>query len=622
MEPTSQDAHDESSPKGFWLFKRNSQQRGGSKNAPSKRGAVRAPPLERSWSEPNSPTDPTGAGFPGRGKNEDMTDYVSQSKKLLEEYEVRFDGNPSARKLWADLNDRHKQLYTLKREPINNKLVKVNTLKPGAQDAAKSIMEELQAALEKADLLLEEFPDPETIPKGSEVDSKTQVTPQRSLTPDITSKPTSGPWFNPSSLNPAIFDKIDKHKSIHGEGTWHGHSRSRIAAPSRQIPDFTAYVNRNREVVKANELDNERDVGKGKERERNDRRDRDRVRDSDKTYGVEGDREREQEAGYSREAERSRRDRSRHRRDNIPLIEYPSRPEPTSRERQISDPAVYTRSLHRRDPSPESIAPAVYTLAEDMEVRDGVNPSAETTTGGRNMAEIGVPRVPTMLAYPGSTYEEQLAAGFGTMSPRLNHAGPSPRNDRWNPPASAPLAPVAEVPSSSGVPESETTKSHRRRRRSRDRDQDKPNDHDREREKDRPREKNKKKDRERDGKDRNRGKERDRNKDRERREHDYSNPSDRERLASPPAPAAMPTTEHSYPSTPMPGAYRDGTIPPGPIPSSGLVPPPNPPPPHTMIKFGVPTTGPYPPNPNSESRFMEILTSPAPPIHFNLPSQM
>jgi len=103
--------NDGPSIKGFWLFKKNNQNRAGPKNVSSKRaGVTGAPSLERSWSEPNSPTEPTGAGLTGREKSESKVNYITTAEKLLEESKVRFYGNI---KPWEEFSERFKKWVKL-----------------------------------------------------------------------------------------------------------------------------------------------------------------------------------------------------------------------------------------------------------------------------------------------------------------------------------------------------------------------------------------------------------------------------------------------------------------------------------------------------------------------------
>ena len=154
----------------------------------------------------------------------------------------------------------------------------------------------------------------------------------------------------------------------------------------------------------------------------------------------------------SREPERGRRDRSNHHHDDIPLIENILSREP-SRGRQISDPAIYTQSPYNRRASPDSLSPAIYTLAEDVELRSGN--SSFKIPDGRNLVGIGIPRAPTIVNYP----DESTA--YGSFSPSLSLAGPSIRTDpRVAGFVVSPLPLLAEVPGSSGP----TNVGHRRRR--------------------------------------------------------------------------------------------------------------------------------------------------------------
>lgn len=550
--------HDGTSPKGFWLFKRNNTQRSTSRVMSSKRGGAGAPSLERSLSEPNSPTDPTSAGFTGRDKSEGRVNYINLAEKLLEESKVRFDEN---RKAWEEFNERFKNLFANGR-PAGGKLVKPHTPVHGAQAVAKSIVEDIQAALETMDqeMLVDNT---STSTSNSKKDipplQKDIQPPQKGILPPRMFTPE--PWFDSSNLNPVIFDKVNKHRSINPEGTWHGHTRTRNAAARRAIPDFgangpnngvvgrteqvTALVSTNlnssnpvhaqdrgsSDKAETGERERDRGKGKGKEVERYKDWDRERDRDADRANDNHRNMSRERDAGYYREPERGRRDTSRHRRDHPRLLEYPTRPEPPSRERQVSDPAVYTRSSYKRQPSPESIAPAVYTLAEDVEVRDG--DSSTDTAGGRNLAGVGIPRVPTIVNYP----DDDQVAAFGSLSPNLNRAGPSTRNDlRAGGFVASPLAPVAEIPMS-GVPTSNSDTGNRRRRRSRSLDAGLDGRANRERPRsrsprDRPRARDKDKDRDREwGRPRDKGRERDdRDKDRDRdREKGKDKERDRDR---------------------------------------------------------------------------------------------
>lgn len=164
---------------------------------------------------------------------------------------------------------------------------------------------------------------------------------------------------------------------------------------------------------------------------------------------------RDRDTSSSREPERGRRDRSNHHHDDIPFIENVSCPEP-SRGRQISDPAIYTQSPYNRRASPDSLSPAIYTLAEDVEVRGGS--SAIKIPDGRNLVGIGMPRAPTIVNYPDES------AAYGSFSPSSSLAGPSTRTDpRIAGFVASPLSPVPEVPASTGF----TNVGHRRRRRSR-----------------------------------------------------------------------------------------------------------------------------------------------------------
>jgi len=153
--------NDGPSIKGFWLFKKNNQNRAGSKNVSSKRaGVAGAPSL---LSEPNSPTEPTGAGLPGREKSETKVNYITTAEKLLEESKVRFYGNM---KPWEEFNERFKKWVKLftsalfritdvflnlslfaNGRPAGGKLVKPHTPVHGAQSVARSIVEDIQVIL-------------------------------------------------------------------------------------------------------------------------------------------------------------------------------------------------------------------------------------------------------------------------------------------------------------------------------------------------------------------------------------------------------------------------------------------------------------------------------------------
>jgi len=195
-----------------------------------------------------------------------------------------------------------------------------------------------------------------------------------------------------------------------------------------------------------NQREGERAKGKGKVKE---------VGRDNGPERIYRDRDRDRDASPSRKPERGRRDRSNHHRDDIPLIENVLRPEP-SRGRQISDPAVYTQSPYNRRASPDSLSPAIYTLAEDVEVRGGS--SSIKIPDGRNLVGIGMPRAPTIVNYPDES------AANGSFSPSLSLGGPSTRTDpRVAGLVASPLTPVAEVPGSSGP----TNVGHRRRSRSR-----------------------------------------------------------------------------------------------------------------------------------------------------------
>lgn len=165
-------------------------------------------------------------------------------------------------------------------------------------------------------------------------------------------------------------------------------------------------------------------------------------------------RDRDRGTSPNREPERGRRDRSNHHRDDIPLIGNILRPEP-SHGRQLSDPAIYTQSPYNRRASPDSLSPAIYTLAEDVEVRGGS--SSIRIPDERNLVGISMPRAPTIVNYP----DESTA--YGSFSPSLSLAGPSTRTDpRVAGFVASPLSPPAEVPG----PSSPTNVGHRRRRRS------------------------------------------------------------------------------------------------------------------------------------------------------------
>ncbi|KAJ3569899.1 hypothetical protein NP233_g4750 [Leucocoprinus birnbaumii] len=100
-------------PKGFWPFKRQNSHRTGPKHASVKRGGPRAPPLERSMSEPNSPTEPSSGSFHAREGSESRVSYIIEAHKLLEESKVRFDEN---RKAWEDFHERYRKyeiIYSL-----------------------------------------------------------------------------------------------------------------------------------------------------------------------------------------------------------------------------------------------------------------------------------------------------------------------------------------------------------------------------------------------------------------------------------------------------------------------------------------------------------------------------
>jgi len=289
-----------------------------------------------------------------------------------------------------------------------------------------------------------------------------------------------------------------------------------------------------------NQGERERDRGNGKAKEFG------QETGSERTY-----RDRDGKATVFKELERGRKDGSRHHRNDIPLIEDALRPEPP-RERQISDPAIYTRSPYKRLASPDSLSPAVYTLAEDVEVRDGS--SSTKTPNGRNIART--PRAPTIVNYP----DEDVA--YGSFSPSLSRAGSSARTDpRIGGFVVSPLSPVAGVQG----PNAPTNAGHRRRRRSRSLDhefnareykerprprssKDRPRtrDKDRDCERERPRGKvwerdDRGRDRDRDrekekGKERDRGRQRDKERDREKvrdrdkdRERDRDKEQDRER---------------------------------------------------------------------------------------------
>ena len=104
--------NDGPSIKGFWLFKKNNQNRAGPKNGSPKRAdvVVGTPSLERSWSEPNSPTEPTSASLTGREKSESKVNYITTAEKLLQESKVRFYGNM---KPWEEFSERFKKCVKL-----------------------------------------------------------------------------------------------------------------------------------------------------------------------------------------------------------------------------------------------------------------------------------------------------------------------------------------------------------------------------------------------------------------------------------------------------------------------------------------------------------------------------
>jgi hypothetical protein len=82
--------------KGFWFFKKSNQHR----------RTISAPMMERSYSEPNSPTDATGARPSGPESAESKENYIAIADQLLQESRVRFDGH---KKDWLSFHRRFQQ---------------------------------------------------------------------------------------------------------------------------------------------------------------------------------------------------------------------------------------------------------------------------------------------------------------------------------------------------------------------------------------------------------------------------------------------------------------------------------------------------------------------------------
>lgn len=104
LAPPDSMEHNGNPPKGFWPFRRGNQHRSGQRNfVPPKRGA---PLLERSLSEPNSPTEPNNTATESKDRVDEKPNYISTARDLLYDSKVRFDGHE---KEWSAFRDRYHQ---------------------------------------------------------------------------------------------------------------------------------------------------------------------------------------------------------------------------------------------------------------------------------------------------------------------------------------------------------------------------------------------------------------------------------------------------------------------------------------------------------------------------------
>ncbi|KAF9450472.1 hypothetical protein P691DRAFT_465994 [Macrolepiota fuliginosa MF-IS2] len=137
------------SPRGLWFFKKPNHNRTGSRSStPSKLGG--SPLMERSLSEPNSPTEPTSASaFYERAGT--RPNYISKALELLDSSTVRFAGHEDD---LSKFYDRYHKLFA-NGQPINGKIVRRDTPKPNAQDVARLLVRDIEAKLEEMDREME-----------------------------------------------------------------------------------------------------------------------------------------------------------------------------------------------------------------------------------------------------------------------------------------------------------------------------------------------------------------------------------------------------------------------------------------------------------------------------------
>lgn len=81
-----------------WPFRKSSHNRNKSRNS--------SPILERSKSEPNSPTEPTMAAARSNNKEGDKPNYIIMARDLLNDTKLRFEGH---KKEWSEFYDRYNQ---------------------------------------------------------------------------------------------------------------------------------------------------------------------------------------------------------------------------------------------------------------------------------------------------------------------------------------------------------------------------------------------------------------------------------------------------------------------------------------------------------------------------------
>ncbi|XP_006458939.1 hypothetical protein AGABI2DRAFT_115904 [Agaricus bisporus var. bisporus H97] len=414
-----------------WPFRKASNK---SRNVSSpKRGA---PILERSLSEPNSPTEPTMATARTNRKEGDKPNYIIMARDLLNDTKVRFEGH---RKEWSEFYDRYNQLFA-NGQPIYGKIVKPNTPKPNAQDVAKFLINDIKAVLEDLDKeeLMGQF-------KG-----KLRTMRVMETAPALPSGPQLRPWFDLSTVNPAVLEKTERHRSINPEGTWHTHSYSRHFSSH-----FPIHQNRNRIMTRSDpqapRSGSQRDLRVGfsnissKDSEGSDVDEWELARIN---LPRELGKLREKPSSSAQPVEQITEDHRHQSYDSIHRMYRRPQPEFTPQERFTPDP-ILTPSPPPVPDSPESMNPSAYLLPEFENLGESSAPSVKN-----KVTRAEIQRPPTFIMYPGPEGSPAKA-----------------EKERWIPPASAPAHVSAVTVPETRVPDSPVTgtgvyEGDRRRKRS------------------------------------------------------------------------------------------------------------------------------------------------------------